>query len=258
MPEAMEDFTQYGFPFPADLVMTFIGGSLLHGAKLQVRDDTDWYGVFIESPEHALGLDGYPHFVFTTGGQRGGNRPHDVDVCLYSLKKCAALIAKGNPSVLHFLFARPEFHTEVWEEFARNPEPFLARTHVKSFLGFANDQLRRLLNQRAKDVNRPDLVEQHGYDTKYAMHLIRLYGEARELMEHGRITLPHPDANHLVTIRHGKFTLSEIQQMATDLERDALAASERSHLPDKVNRKEISRRVALAYQIHWDSRPSPN
>ncbi len=247
----MEDFSQYGFPFPADLVMTFIGGSQLHGAKLQARDDTDWYGVFIETPEHALGLDAFPHFVFTTGGQRGGNRPHDVDVCLYSLKKCAALMAKGNPSVLHFLFARPEFQTPVWEEFARDPTPFLARTHVKSFLGFANDQLRRLLNQRSKDVNRPDLERQHGYDTKYAMHSIRLYGEAQELMEHGRISLPRPDADHLVAIRHGKFTLGQIQEMAQDLERASLAASQRSGLPDKVNRKEISRRVAHAYKAHW-------
>ena len=30
-----------------------------------------------------------------------------------------------------------------------------------------------------------DLEEQFGYDTKYAMHIIRLYGEAEEL--HGKL-----------------------------------------------------------------------
>lgn len=247
----MEDFAQYGFPYPKDLLMTFIGGSQLHGAKLQAKDDTDWYGLFVESPELALGLESFPHFVFTTGGERGGNRPSDVDVCLYSLRKWAGLAAKGNPSMLHFLFARPEFSTPVWEVFARDPAPFLARTHVKSFLGFANDQLRRLLNQRSKDVNRPGLVEAHGYDTKYAMHLIRLYGEARELMEHGRISLPRPDASHLIAIRTGRYTLSEIREMAAQLEREALDASHRSALPERVNRKEISRRVTRAYLEHW-------
>jgi len=250
----MENFAQYGFPYPDDLLMTFIGGSQLHGAKLQARDDTDWYGVFIESPEHALGLDGYPHFVFTTGGQRGGNRPHDVDVCLYSLKKWAGLAAKGNPSVLHFLFARPEFETPGWHEFAQDPVPFLARTHVKSFLGFANDQLRRLLNQRSKDVNRPALVEEHGYDTKYAMHLIRLYGEARELMEFGRITLPRPDADHLIAIRNGRYTLTELRELAEQLEQEAIRASERSALPERVNRAEISSRVTRACLSHWEKR----
>lgn len=250
----MQDFSEYGFPYPQDLVLTFIGGSQLHGAKLEGKDDTDWYGAFIEPPEKALGLDGYPHYVFTTGGQRGGNRPHDVDVCLYSVRKWAGLAAKGNPSVLHFLYAVPEFTTAVWRELAADPMPFLASTHVKSFLGFANDQLRRLLNQRAKDVNRPKLVEQHGYDTKYAMHIIRLYGEAIELMESGRITLPRPDSAELVVIRRGKYTLAELREMATHLENRALEASKCSPLPDKVDRKEISRRVARAYQMHWKTR----
>src|SRR5260370_17292737 len=103
----METFSDYGFPYPNELIMTFIGGSQLHGAKLDGRDDTDWYGVFIEPPEKVLGLDEFPHFVFTTGGQPGGNQPHDVDVCLYSLRKVAGLLAKGNPSLLHFPFPHP-------------------------------------------------------------------------------------------------------------------------------------------------------
>jgi hypothetical protein len=40
-----ENFTDYGFPYPEDLILTFIGGSQLHGAKLDGKDDTDWYGV---------------------------------------------------------------------------------------------------------------------------------------------------------------------------------------------------------------------
>ena len=250
----MQNFVEYGFLYPDDLVMTFIGGSQLHGAKLAGRDDTDWYGAFIEPPDKALGLDGYPHFVFTTGSQRGGNRPHDVDVCLFSLRKCASLAAKGNPSVLHFLFAKPEYKTGVWETFAANPLPFLAKSHIKAFLGFANDQLRRLFNQRAEDVNRPDLMEQYGYDTKYAMHIIRLYGEGKELMQDGRISLPRPNSKELIAIRHGKYNLDELRNLANQLEREALEASKHTSLPERVDRKEISRRVAGAYQTHWELR----
>jgi len=247
-------FTEYGFPYPDDLVMAFIGGSQLHGAKLQGRDDTDWYGVFIEPPERAIGLDSYEHYVFTTGGKPGGNEPHDVDVCLYSLRKCALLAAKGNPSVLHFLFAKAEWKLRVWENFAFDPAPFLAKSHIKAFLGFANDQLRQLLNKKSRDVNRTKLAEKYGYDTKFAMHLIRLYGEGRELMEHGRITLPRPDADFLVSIRHGKFKLNEIEQLAQEMEQAALAASQRSSLPERVDRTEISRRIVRAYLDHWEWR----
>ncbi len=163
-------------------------------------------------------------------------------------------MAKGNPSVLHFLFARPELTTPIWKGFAANPTPFLARSHLKAFLGFANDQLRGLLNQRTRDVTRPALEQQHGYDTKYAMHLIRLYGEGKELMETGRITLPRPDAELLVSIRHGKYKLHELEHLAKQLEQEALTAQEHSPLPDKVDRKEVSRRVTQAYLSHWELR----
>jgi uncharacterized protein len=251
---AMENFVEYGFPYPNELIMTFIGGSQLHGAKLDGRDDTDWYGVFVEPPEKVLGLDEFPHFVYTTGGQPGGNQPHDVDVCLYSLRKVAGLLAKGNPSVLHFLFAQSEFSAPVWERFALPAEPFLAKSHLEAFLGFADSQLRRLLNQCAKDVNRPALESQFGYDTKFAMHMIRLYGEAQELMEEGRISLPRPNASELVAIRHGKYTLSEIKQLAEQLKHEAEMAQKDSPLPDQIDRAEISRRLTEAYQSHWKSR----
>lgn len=250
----MQRFTQYGFPYADDLVMAFIGGSQLHGAKLQGRDDTDWYGVYVEPPEHAIGLESFDHFIFPTGGRPGGNQTQDVDVCLYSLRKCARLAAKGNPSVLHFLFAKPEFTTPLWQTFVSDPVPFLAKTHIKAFVGFAKDQLHQLLKQKSRDVNRPGLEKEYGYDTKFAMHLIRLYGEGKELMERGCITLPRPNFEELIAIRHGKYTLQEIQDLARHLEQQALVASERSTLPETVDRAEVSRRVVRAYLTHWDTR----
>jgi uncharacterized protein len=105
------DFAQYGFPYPDNLIQAFIGRSQLHGAKVGGTDDTDWYGVFIEPPAKMIGLDRDEHFVFTTGGKLGGNGPQDVDVCLYSLRKWAGMAAKGNPSALHFVFAKEAFST---------------------------------------------------------------------------------------------------------------------------------------------------
>lgn len=144
--------------------------------------------------------------VFTTGGKLGGNGPLDVDVCLYTLMKWAGLAAKGNPSALHFLFAPLEFTTNTWDHFSSRPELFLAKGHVKPFLGFADDQMKRLLGQKGqKNIHRTELEDKHGYDTKYAMHVIRLYGEAKELMERGRITLPRPNRDELIEIRKGKY-----------------------------------------------------
>ena len=87
-------FAQYGFAYQQNLNMAYIGGSEAHGAKLGATDDTDWYGLYIPPHEKILGLDCEEHFVFTSGGQVGGNGPQDVDVCLYTLMKWAGSLQK--------------------------------------------------------------------------------------------------------------------------------------------------------------------
>jgi predicted nucleotidyltransferase len=227
-------------------------GSQAHGAKVGATDDTDWYGLYIPPSVRVLGLEREEHFVFTTGGQRGGNGPLDVDVCLYTLMKWTGLVVKGNPSALHFLFAPLEFTTDTWEEFTAKPEIFLAKGHVKPFLGFADDQMKRLLGQKGqKNIRRAELEQKHGYDTKYAMHVIRLYGEAKELMQHGRITLPKPNRDELVQIRLGKHSRAEIQELGRQLESEALGAQANSPLPDEVDRDAISKLLADTHVRFW-------
>jgi predicted nucleotidyltransferase len=246
-----DKFAEVGFPYPQNLILSFIGGSQLHGAKLEGTDDTDWYGVFIEPPEKMLGLDKFEHFVYTTGGERGGNKPEDVDVCLYGLQKWARLACKGNPSVLHFVFAKPEQMHWTWAKISVQAELFLAKSHLNQFLGYANAQMRRLFNQRAKDVNRPFLEEQFGYDTKYAMHIIRLLHEAKEFLGSGRITLPRPEKELLIDIRKGKYKLYELEDMANQLEVEALAEKEKSTLPEMVDREAVSKLVTETYRNFW-------
>ena len=253
MGELQEYTKAVGFPYSDQILLSFIGGSQMHGAKIHDTDDTDWYGVFIEPPEKILGTDSYEHFVFTTGGERGGNRSSDTDVCLYSLKKWAHLVCKGNPSVLHFLFAAPVFEHILWAKMTLKKEVFVAKSHLGAFLGYANAQMSRLLNQRGqKNCHRPFLEEQYGYDTKYAMHITRLLGEARELMETGSITLPRPNKELLIDIRLGKFKLHELVQMNNQLEVEAIAAKEKSPLPETVDRSRISELTAQTYLEYWE------
>jgi len=248
------DFAQYGFSFQQNLIMAYVGGSQAHGAKLGATDDTDWYGLYIPPPHKVLGLEREEHFVFTTGGKLGGNGPADVDVCLYTLIRWAGLAAKGNPSALHFLFAPLEFTTDTWQRVAARPEIFLAKGHVNPFLGFADDQMKRLLGQKGrKNIHRAELEDKHGYDTKYAMHVIRLYGEARELMQNGRITLPRPNKEELIAIRMGKYSLGEVQELGRQLESEALAAQASSPLPESVDRDAISRLITDVHLQLWSA-----
>jgi hypothetical protein len=88
---------------------------------------------------------------------------------------------------------------------------------------------------------------------KYAMHVIRLYGEAKELMEHGRITLPRPNRDELIDIRTGKYSLSEIRELGAQLECEALAAQATSPLPDQVDRDTITTLLADLHLRFWNA-----
>ena len=157
------NFQEYGFRYPNNLLMTYVGGSKAHGAKIGDTDDTDHFGVFVEPPNCSLGIDNYPHFVYTTGGKVGGNGPQDIDVTLFSLRKWAGLAVKGNPSALHFLFAPDATYDKygIWTHYIlKSHELFLSKGHVKAFLGFANDQMARLLGSKGqKNVHRKEIEE---------------------------------------------------------------------------------------------------
>src|SRR5262245_3472068 len=132
-----------GFDRPQNLIHLFVGGSELHGAKVGKTDDTDLYGVYVEDPNQALGLQPRAHFVWSTAGDERRNGPDDVDVTLYSLRKWAGMAAKGNATALHFLFAEArEVAPEAWKTVQQHRNLFLARSSARQFLGFADDQFK--------------------------------------------------------------------------------------------------------------------
>jgi hypothetical protein len=55
---------ELGFPYPDHVLRLIEGGSKLHGAKLEGTDDTEWYGLYVEPAEIALGLEEFEHFVY--------------------------------------------------------------------------------------------------------------------------------------------------------------------------------------------------
>ncbi len=248
---------QSGFVHFDDLVHVFVGGSELHGAKIKDTDDLDIYGVYLEPPELALGLEKNEFFVWSTAGNDRRNGPDDIDICLYSLRKWAGLAAKGNPTALHFLFA-PNYlaKSKAWTFIRKHRRSFLSRQAASQFRGFAVAQLRRLQGMgTGKKGQRHELIGEHGYDIKAAMHVIRLLNEGIELMKDGLVTLPRPEKELLVTIRTGRYgSLERVLNLANTLFVDLDQAESRSPLPEKVDRVKLSRLISSAYLQHWRER----
>jgi predicted nucleotidyltransferase len=254
MADLLELVRGSGFPYPDRLIHLFVGGSELHGAKVHGTDDLDIYGVYVEPPEMVLGLESLPHFVWSTAGNDRRNGPNDVDVTLYSLKKWAGLACKGNPTALHFLFAGSAVSNAIWAEVVRSRHVFLARTFIKPFVGFADDQLKRMTGSkgRGKKGQRPEIEAKYGYDVKAAMHTLRLLYECKELMSEGTITLPRPERDFLIRVRTGKYSMDKVIAMAQTLFAECEEAAKSSSLPEKVDRAAVSCLLTDSYRKAWD------
>jgi predicted nucleotidyltransferase len=178
-----------------------------------------------------------------------------VDVTLYSLKKWASLAGKGNPTALHFLFAEGVLRNAIWKDVARSRSVFLSRTFVKPFLGFADDQLKRMTGTkgRGKKGQRPEIEAKFGYDVKAAMHTLRLLNECKELLSEGTITLPRPERDFLIRVRTGKYSMDKVVAMAQKLFSECEAAAKSSPLPERVDRASISRLLTDSYRKAWDA-----
>ena len=253
MADLLEHVRESGFPYPDRLIHLFVGGSELHGARVHGTDDLDVYGVYIEPPEMVLELESLPHFVWSTAENDRRNGPNDVDVTLYSLKKWAGLACKGNPTALHFLFAESAVRNAIWTEVVRSRHVFLARTFAKPFVGFADDQLKRMTGSkgRGKKGQRPEIEAKYGYDVKAAMHTLRLLYECKELLSEGTITLPRPERDFLIRVRTGKYSMEKVVAMAEKLFADCEAAAKSSSLPEKVDRVAVSRLLTDSYRKAW-------
>jgi predicted nucleotidyltransferase len=86
---------------------------------------------------------------------------------------------------------------------------------------------------------RAALEEKFGYDTKHAMHLVRLMRMCREVLIEGKVRVRRPDAEDLLAIRAGSWTYEELIAWAKNQDLELNAVMESSPLPWGPDYKKI-------------------
>ncbi|MEO8265355.1 MAG: nucleotidyltransferase domain-containing protein [Ilumatobacteraceae bacterium] len=206
-------------PWASRIIIRTEVGSTAHGTGLPGGEDYDEMGLMIEPWESAVGIYEQPDTIVYRPGRSEGERsqPGDYDLVVYTVRKFARLAASGNPSVLMLLFGPLRFSTPLGDRLRALAPAFWSDKARARFLGYSQAQRERLLGIRGgAHTNRPELVEQHGYDTKYAMHMLRLGFQGIEYAETGRLTLPipAPHGQYLRDVRLGNYTLDEVIAVA--------------------------------------------
>jgi hypothetical protein len=142
--------------------------------------------------------------------------------------------------------------TELGEELQALTPAFLSRRTARAFLGYVDSQARSLRGERHATRTR-ELSEQHGYDTKFAMHALRIGHQGLELLATGAITLPiaEPARSHLRAVRAGTVPLGEILSEIDALSAELREASQRSGVAADPDTVRIDAFLTRAYRQSW-------
>jgi len=241
-------------------------GSTLHGLHLPGSDDRDEVGVCIEDVENAIGFSEFEQYIYRTAAEREGkhdapSQAGDLDLTIFSLRKFLRLAMQGNPQILQCLFVPPHLCLVRDARGAQLQElaPLIvSRKAGARYLGYLEAQRQRLLGERGqKKVNRPELETKFGFDTKYAMHILRLGFQGVELMSTGRLTLPMPEANraYVYACRCGEIPLQDVLTKAGELERDVKDLLHDAPIAAEPAREEIQAWMVSMYLENWKGRP---
>ena len=236
------------------LILLSTVGSTAHGLALPGTDDHDEMGVCIEPPAYVVGLKLFEQDVFRTKPQGVRSEHGDTDRTVYSARKFCRLALSGNPSILTLLYAKPDVYDSYGWSLLDLAPAFSARSAGKAFLGYMTQQRQRLLGERGQmNVKRPELVEKHGYDTKYAMHMLRLGYQGVEFLETGALTLPMPEESRefVYATRKGELELAEVLTRAGELERRVEDLLTTSPLPEHPDLDRVESWLTATYFDYW-------
>ncbi|WP_028649522.1 DNA polymerase beta superfamily protein [Nocardiopsis sp. CNT312] len=238
-------------------------GSSVHGLALEGRGDRDEMGICVEPPEYVIGLRVFEQYVFRARPGHVRSGPVGLDLTVYSLRKWVHLALEGNPTVLLPLLVPEEeivTATGLGRELRAHRDRFLSRRTGQRFLDSLRAQRERMEGTRhGKHTNRSELVEIHGFDTKYAYHMVRLGLQGVELLETGGLTLPlpEPDRSWLRALHRGEHSRAEALDRTRTLEERLSGLCTTSPLPREPDSAWANRWLVGAYRRVWSEGGAP-
>jgi uncharacterized protein len=231
-------------------------GSHSHGTYCKPEnpnsiDDVDYMGIIIPPIQFELGLTKWEGCNF---------QYEELDCVFYSFRKFVGLLMKSNPNVLGMLWLNPAHYIEedyLWMVLRRERDLFSSKLAYDSFIGYASGKLKEMTDPNRKfqgymGDKRRAIVEKYGYDCKNASHLIRLMRMCVEFLDTKEINVFRADdADELIAIKTGQWTLDEVQAEANRLL--ALAEEKRatSTLRDHPNAEKVNDLMIDTYLAAW-------
>jgi predicted nucleotidyltransferase len=235
---------------PGNVQYETIMGSVAYGVSADTSD-VDVYGWAIPAKD-----DLFPHL---RGEVPGFGNPHPrfeqyeehhvqdrdalaghgrtFDLTIYGIVKFFNLAMENNPNIIDRLFTPVNcvlHSTRIGNLVRENRKLFLHKGAWPKFKGYAYSQLHKLTN-KSPQGKRAKLVVKHGYDVKFAYHVVRLLIEVEMILTEEDIDLQRNN-EQLKAIRRGEWTEERLRKWCAEKESHldrAFALSTLRAVPDE-------------------------
>lgn len=246
---------------PDNLCYETMMGSVAYGVASE-SSDIDVYGICLPPKEMV-----FPHlageiFGFGTQLKRFETwQEHHVaaldkewDFQILGIVKFFQLALENNPNIIDSIFTPRRCvlsSTAIGEYIREHRRDFLHKGAWHKFKGYAYSQLNKIRTKApTPGSRRAELAEQHGYDVKFAYHVVRLLLEVEQILVARDIDLER-DREQLKAIRRGEWTLEQLEAWAQDKEKQLEAVYHSSEVPYGPDEPLIRSHLVHCLEMHY-------
>lgn len=238
-------------PEGAHLLLLGEYGSSAHGVSTAISDQ-DFIGVAVEPKAAVLGLESYEHTLLGKNDQNARTAAGADEGKIFSLKKFARLVEKGNTDVMAALFL-PGYiaRSEAGQLLIDSRDIFVSHEAMVRFGMHLTTERRRMNGDIKVKVLRPELIEKYGYDTKAAYQAVKLGFHGLSIGRHQTMRIPFPqeEAEFILKIRAGEVTREEVDSFLNDAIEEINSIQPSAKLPERPDRVRLNSLLAEIYSM---------
>ena len=234
-----------------NLLFMHVSGSRLYGMN---REDSDYdiRGVTLAPKEYWVGAKKFEQF-------QAGYPEEGIDFVIYDFRKWLHLTQEVNPNVVETLYVTTDnpnvvFESVHWGFFRNAAKNLINQRAYVGYKGYATQQLKKMVVKHGNKTGRHDIVDEYGFDLKFAAHGFRLARQGYELLTTNNITFPRPDAEVLKSVRYGQiYKPNDLDQCVADLTREQELLDEalaKTVLPKKSDFDRYNNLLVLTYESY--------
>lgn len=181
------------------------------------------------------------------------DKEYDFDI--YSIVRYFALVAQNNPNMIDSLFVPRNciiHSTKIGEMIREKRKMFLHKGSWYKFKGYAYSQMHKMnIKEPKPESKRYESIMKHGYDLKFAYHVVRLLNEGEQILTEGDIDLQQ-NREQLKAIRRGEWTKEQVENYFAKKESDLETVySNCKIIPHKPNMIAIKELLINCLEEHY-------